>query len=173
MCHNRISAVHNLCIISSLVEHTHIYAENVCIVNRTVHSALIRGNHHHMILINIQISYVQKKSLDKLIGAGNIVKRISRNRIHDSRIMRIEGEEVLHAHLMKFLQHHRAVQGFSSGTLVLSGLVHKGHDDVDTLCFSRRSGNQAFQIRIVVIRRHVIHMTEDGIRDGIVHHIHQ
>ena len=44
-----------------------------------------------MILINVQIIYVHQKCLNELVGAGNIVKGVSGNGIHDSGIVSIEG----------------------------------------------------------------------------------
>ena len=91
MCHNRVSSVHNLRIISSLIEHTHVEPQDICIVDCTVHSTLIWGNNHHVVLIDIEIPDIQEQSFNELIGTGHIVKRVSRNRIHHSRIVCIKG----------------------------------------------------------------------------------
>ena len=54
---------------------------------------------------------------------------------------------------------------------MLSGFIHKRHDDIDSLRLSRRCRDDTLQVRIVVVRRHVIHIAEDGIGHRVIHDI--
>ena len=109
--------------------------------------------------------------LDELVGAGDVVKAVLRDRIHDTWIMCIESDEVLHAHRMKLLEHHRAVEGLTSGTLVLAGLIHERHDDIDALRLAGRRCDDALQITVVIIRGHVVHLAEQAVGLCIVHDV--
>ena len=170
---DRISPVHNLGIVSPLIEHTHIQPQHIGIVDGALHPSLVRRNDHHMVLVDIQVRDILEEGLDELVAAGDIVKGIPRNRVHDPRIMRVEGDEILHSHAVELLQHHRAVQGLPAGSFVLAGLIHKGHDDIDPLRLPGGRRDQPLQIRVMIVRRHMIYMAEDRIGDGVIHDIHK
>ena len=163
MGHDRVTAVDYLRVVTSLIEHTHVDAEHVCVVDRTAHTTLIRRDDHHVVLVNVKVLYMCEDRLDELVGAGNVIEAVLRNRIHDTWIMCIEGDEVLHAHRMKLLEHHRAVKGLTAGALVLTGLIHERHDDIDALRLAGRRCDDALQITVVIVRGHVVHLAEQAV----------
>jgi len=55
MSNDRVAAINNSGVVSSLIEHTHIETENVGIVNGTAHSAFIRADDHHMVAVYLKV----------------------------------------------------------------------------------------------------------------------
>ena len=58
MRNDRITTVYDLCIITSLIEHTHIEPKYICHVNSASHTTFIRADDHHMIGIDRKILYM-------------------------------------------------------------------------------------------------------------------
>lgn len=58
MSYDRVTSVNDTAVITTFVEHTHVYSEYVCKVDSTVCSALIRRDNHKMVSINSDILYV-------------------------------------------------------------------------------------------------------------------
>ena len=58
MSYDRVTSVYDTAVITTLVEHTHVYTEYVCKVDSTVCSTLIRRDNHEMVSINSDILYV-------------------------------------------------------------------------------------------------------------------
>ena len=104
MCNDRITTVHDLCIITSLIEHTHIKTKYVCHIDSTSHTTFIRADDHHMIGIDRQILYMLQQTFDKLVCRRNSFKTIQRDRILYTRIMCIEGDDIVNTHAGKLLQ---------------------------------------------------------------------
>ena len=163
MGHDRVTTVDHLRVVTSLIEHTHIDTEHVCVVDRTAHTTLIRRDDHHVVLVNVEVLNMCEDRLDELVGAGDVIEAVLRNRIHDTWIMCIEGDEVLNAHRMQLLEHHRTVEGLTAGTLVLAGLIHERHDDVDALRLTGGRCDHTLQIAVVVVRGHVVHLAEQAV----------
>ena len=55
MSNDRVTAVYDVRVIASFVEHTHINAKNIGHVNRTAGSALVRADDHQMVGIHADI----------------------------------------------------------------------------------------------------------------------
>ncbi len=87
--------------------------------------------------------------------------------------MGVEGHKVLHTHLVQLLQHQGAVQRLTGGALMLAGLIHEGHNHVDALALSGGGSDQTLEVSIVIVRRHVVYLSEQGIGQRVIHHIHQ
>ena len=58
MCHNRVAPVHNFCIVTPFVEHTHVKPHDVCRVDCAAHAAFVRADNHHMVRIDGQIRHI-------------------------------------------------------------------------------------------------------------------
>ena len=55
-------------VVKTSVVHTHIYAENVCKVDRSAHASFVRADDHEVIIVNMKTFYIIEESLDELIG---------------------------------------------------------------------------------------------------------
>ena len=55
-------------VVKTSVVHTHIYAENVCKVDRSAHASFVRTDDHEVIIVNMKTFYIFEESLDELIG---------------------------------------------------------------------------------------------------------
>ena len=98
MCNNRVLSVYNLCVVTSLVEHSHINTEVVSKVNSSVHSTFIRAYYHHMISIQLQVRSGFEKTFDELICWHEILKTNCRNCILHTWVMCITCNNVLYTH---------------------------------------------------------------------------
>ena len=130
MGHNRVAAVDDLRVVAALVEHADVHAENVRNIDCAVHCALVRADNHQVILVRLHIRNVQEAGLDELVGRHEVVKAGERGRILDARVMCVEGDEVLDAHVREFGQHVGAVQRLPLGSSVLTALVEEGHNHI-------------------------------------------
>ena len=93
-----------------------------------------------------------QKTLNKLIGRLNCFKTMQRDRILDTRIMRIKGDDVVNTHAYKLLQCDGTVQGFTGSTLMLSAFIKERHDNGDSSGLSANSCNDTLQILIMIVR---------------------
>ena len=82
--------------------------------------------------------------------------------------MGIEGNDVLNTHALQLLQSNRAVQAFPGNTPVLPAAVQTGHDNRHTVGSACHCLNQPLQVRKVVIRRHMVFLTEQIIGQAVV-----
>ena len=87
--------------------------------------------------------------------------------------MCVKGENAVHTHVFQLPQHHRAVQRFACRFPVLPAFVKEGHDDRDPLRLAVAGRDHAFQILIMVIRRHVVFDTVHLIFQRPVAYVHQ
>src|SRR5699024_9617023 len=126
-----VASVDDAGIIASLIEHAHVQPEHVGDVDGTAHTALIGADDHHVIGVDDEVVLVAQQVLDELIGGLYGFKAMQRNRVLNSGIMGVEGDDVFHAHVHQLLQRDGAVKGFSAGALMLSAFIEIGHDHVD------------------------------------------
>ena len=152
MRNDRITSVNNSGIVPALIEHTHVKTQYICHINSTSHTAFIGADYHHMIGINLKILHMLQKTLNKLIGWLNCFKTMQWNRILDTWIMRIKGDDVVNTHVYKLLQCDGTVQGFAGGTLMLSAFIKERHDNGDSSGLSTNSSNDTLQILIMIVR---------------------
>ena len=118
-----IASVYDGGIIPPFIKHTHIHAEVVGDVDGTAHSAFVGADHHQMIAVDGKIRFAAQKSFDKLISRLHCFKAVQGNRILHPGVVGVEGDDVFHSHAYQLLQRIGAVQGFSSGTLMLAALI--------------------------------------------------
>ena len=133
MGHDGVLAVDYGRVVTALIKHSHIDAENVGEINGTVHCSFVRAYHHQALLIDDQFRLCPKKGFHELVRRIEVVETVQRNRILDSRVMGIEGKNIGDAHVDQFLKRQGAVQGFALRTLVLAALIQERHDDIDTV----------------------------------------
>ena len=126
-----------------------------------------------MIGIDAQILLIAEQVFDELVRRPYRLESVERDRVLHPRIVGIKGDNILNAHLHKFLQSDGAVEGFPAGTLVLPAFIKERHDHVDPSGFSSYRGDDALQILIVVIRGHVIFVSAEGIGQAVVHNINE
>ena len=85
--------------------------------------------------------------------------------------MSVERDDLGYAHRNEFLQHLSAVQRFARVAAMLTSAVKAGHHDRDRLRLAARSGYDAFEIGIMIVRRHMVLEPEHIVSDRIVAHI--
>ena len=168
-----ISAINNSCIITALVEHTHIKTEYVGHVNSTSHTTFIWADDHHVVGIKLQIVHVAEQTLDKLIGRLYCFETMQRNRILHTWIMCIKGDDIINTHMNQLLQCKCTVKGFTGCSLVLAAFVEEGHDHSDPSCLTTDCSNDTLQILIVVIRGHVVFTSAERIGQAVIGNINE
>ena len=114
MLNYRVSAVNNLCEISSFIEHAKINAELSRKINASLHCAFVGRNNHKVIFINLKIINVVYDGFNHLVCGHNILKRFVRNCVLNSLIVRIEGDDIFNTEVYKLLQSHCAVERFAA-----------------------------------------------------------
>ena len=97
-----------------------------------------------MLLVDQKVCFRVEKRTDKLIGRSEVVKTAQRLCVLHPGIMGIKGDKIRNAHIAQFLNGVSAVKGFPAVSLMLAPLVQKGHDHIDSVCFSVDSGNNTF-----------------------------
>ena len=63
-----------------------------------------------MLTVYLNVIYVGEQCLDKLVSRLYSLKTMQWNRILDTRIMRIKGDDIVHTHRYQLLQSQCAVQ---------------------------------------------------------------
>ena len=86
-------------------------------------------------------------------------------------VMSIEGDDIFYAHIDQFLQCRCTVKRFTSDTFALTAFIKVWHDNVDSAGFAANSSDRTLQILEVVVRRHHIGVSADGIIDAVVTNI--
>ena len=76
MSYDGVLAIYHCGIITSLIEHAHINAQNIGKIYGSGHSTLIRTDDHEMIIVNLEIVNVLYQSFQELIGWEKVVKTI-------------------------------------------------------------------------------------------------
>ena len=110
MRYDRISSIDNLGVVAAFVKHANIKTKYIGEVNSTVGTTLVRADDHHMVTVNPQIFFYTQKTLDKLVCWRNGLKAVQRDRILYARVMRVKGDNIIHAHIDEFLKSDCAVQ---------------------------------------------------------------
>ena len=71
----------------------------------------------------------------------------------------IKGDDIVNAHIAQFLKRQCTVERFSGGTLMLAALIEERHNDSDSSGLSSAGCDDTLQILIMIVRRHVIHIS--------------
>ena len=172
VCYDRVMSVDDLGIVTTLVEHTHRYAQHRSVVHVPVQSTLVRTDDHKLVRCCLEMRDRLEHCLQHLIGRHHVVKAHQRNGIVYAGVVCIYSQNVGHAHLIQFLQCTGTVQRFAVVPAVLTAAVQDRHDHVDTVCLTAGCLNQTLQILIVVVRRHCVHLIVHLIFYVVVSYVH-
>ena len=85
-----------------------------------------------------------------------------------SGIMSVKGDDVTDTHILKFLKHNCAVEGFSAGFSVLSSAVKHGHNNGDSCRFATSGTDDALQVSKMLVRTKGHFLTKEVISDAVV-----
>ena len=173
MGNDRVASVNDGRVVAAFVEHTHVNTEVVCHVDSTAHTALIRADDHQMILVELHIRCIAQDVFDELVSRLDGFKSMQRNRVLDTRVVSVEGDDVFYAHSSQLLQTKCAVERLSSRSLVLAALIQEWHNDIDSAGFSTDGCDDTLQILEVVVRRHVVGVAAQRIGQAVVADIEQ
>ena len=173
MGNDRVASINDGRVVAAFVEHTHVNTEVVCHVDRTAHTALIRADDHQMILVELHIRCIAQDVFDELVSRLDGFKSMQRNRVLDTRVVSVEGDDVFYAHSSQLLQTKCAVERLSSRSLVLAALIQEWHNDIDSAGFSTDGCDDTLQILEVVVRRHVVGVAAQRIGQAVVADIEQ
>ena len=173
MGNDRVASVNDGRVVAAFVEHTHVNTEVVCHVDSTAHTALIRADDHQMILVELHIRCIAQGVFDELVSRLDGFKSMQRNRVLDTRVVSVEGDDVFYAHSSQLLQTKCAVERLSSRSLVLAALIQEWHNDIDSAGFSTDGCDDTLQILEVVVRRHVVGVAAQRIGQAVVADIEQ
>ena len=173
MSDNRVLPVYNSGIVTALVEHTQLEAQDIRKVDGALHCALIRTHDHRRILAHLQVRNCADECLEKLVGWHEGIKAREGNCVLNPRIMSVKGDDVRYTHPCELLERNRTVQRFSLCPPVLPSSVQKRHDNRDPLCLSVSSRDDPLEIGIVVIRGHIICFSAHLVLNAAVQNIDQ
>ena len=152
MSDDRVCTVYDVAVITTFVEHTHIYAKYACKEYSTACSTLIRADDHQMVIVDLDVIYAVQDAFYELVSRLNGIESVKRDRILYTRIMCIEGDDVVNTHADQLLKCQCAVHGLTCSTSVLTALIQERHDNSDSSCFTICCSDHTFQILIVIIR---------------------
>ena len=170
----RILAVYYPGIIPSLIEHTCIYTQNVGKIDWPVKCSLIRWYHNQMLLIDYHILFMVKQSIDEGSRRCIVIKAVKRYCICHSRVMSIEGNEIIHSHVVEFLKHEGTVKWLSGApwcSSMLSSLIQERHNNIHSLSLTGSCCDHTFKVLIMIIRAHMIDTVIHSVGNGAVGYI--
>ena len=166
-----IASVHHGGIVAPLVEQTHVDAQHRAVEDVAVDRSLIGADDHQMIAVDLQIALPAEQRLENLIAGLYAVKADQGDGVLHARVVRIEGDDVAHAHLLQLLQRQGAVQAFAAGAAMLAALIEHGHDDVDALGAAADGRDDALEVLIVIVGGHghftPIHLISDVVSSDV------
>ena len=165
---NGVAAVDNAAVIAALVEHAQVAAQHAGIIHIAVHGALIGGNDHEMILIEVDVGHMVQQAFQHLIGGHNVVETHGGHGVHDAGVMGVKGDDVLDADRAQLLQGEGAVQTLAADAAMLAAAVQAGHDHADAMGTAGDSLNNAHQVLEVVVRGEVVLIPEELVGDAVV-----
>ena len=151
---DRVAPVHHAGVIAALIEHAQVDAHGRAVIDIAANRALVRGDDHHVVLVDLQVVIGRAHGLEHLIGRHDALKAVERDRVLHARVVRIEGDDVGDAHGDQLLKHQRAVHGLTRGAAMLASLVEHRHDDVDALRLPTDRRDDALEVSVVLVRRH-------------------
>ena len=168
---DRVASIDDRRVVVALEEHAHVDAENVRHVDRAAHAALVRAHDHEVLVIDLQVVCAAEDILDELIGRGDRLEAVHRDRVLYTGIVRIKCNDIRDAELRELLKRVRAVHRLAAVLLDLASLVEIGHDDIDAAGLLAGSGDHALKVCKMVIRGHDVLEAVHFIGDGVVHDI--
>ena len=105
-----------------------------------------------MILVDLDVLFVAKNVLDELICWTHRLKAGQRDRVLNTRVVRVECDNIIHAECFELLKDICAVERLASASNLLSAFVEIRHDDIDSVGFSAGGSDDALEIRKREIR---------------------
>jgi len=87
--------------------------------------------------------------------------------------MCIEGDDVIDPHVYQLLKSDGTVEGFAGSSLVLAALIEERHDNRDPAGLTAYRSDDPLKILEMIIGRHVVLMSAEGIGLSIVQHINK
>lgn len=169
--YDRISAVDYVCVVATFVEHTEVKTENGRIVDVSADCAFVGSNAHKAVLVEFDVGEMFGQGFQHLIGREIVVESHKRNRIHNSRIVCVESDEVGDSHLLEFLKHNRAIERFTAGTTMLSARVKHRHNHGDTIRFCVCGADDTFEVREMLVGSHRDLLSEEVVSDAVIHRV--
>ena len=163
VCNDGVTAVDDSGVVASLVEHTEVETQDGGVVHAAGQTAFIGRNDHRVAVEQIDLGFLLDECLDHLVRGTDAVKAGQRNRILNTGVMCIKGDDVGNAHRDEFLQAHCTVEGFACRALVLSAFVQHRHDDGNSSCLTADSTDDTLQICEMVVGRHGNLLTVHGV----------
>ena len=171
VCLDGILAVHDLGVVTALVEHADVNTHHRGIVHTTAHSTLIGRNDHQIVLIHGKIGITANQRLNELVGGAHIVKAAKGHGILHTGIVCIKGDDVLHTHSLQLLQHQCTVKRLASGALVLTPLIQHGHDHRYAARLACNGSDHTLEIGKMIVRAHgyllTVHFVGHTVIEGI------
>ena len=168
-----IGSVYDPGIIPALVKHADVHTKKRGQENYPLGSTFVRSNEHHVIAVNRQIFILCQQRLCKLKRRRNIIHPHQRHYVLHTGIMHIEGKQRMHTHAFQFPKHRCAVQRFPGRFAMLPAFIKEGHNDGYPFRSAVARGNNAFQILVVIIRRHPVEHAGHLICQGRIAYIKQ
>ena len=171
MRYDRIAPVDDRRVVAPLIEHAHIDAENVGYIDRASHASLVRADGHEMILVDLDVLLVAKNVLDELICRTHRLKAGQRDRVLNTRVVRVECDNIIHAECFELLKDICAVERLASASNLLSAFVEIRHDDIDPVSFSAGGSDDALEILKMIVRRHDIIKTAHLVCERVIAYV--
>lgn len=163
-----IPAIDHPGIVSALVEHTQVAAQNAGEIHIPVNGAFIGGDDNEIILVKTQVGHMVQQGFQHLIGGHHVVEAHQGHGVHQPGVMGIEGDNIGNAHALQLLEGNGAVQTLPSHPAVLPSAVEGGHDDGHPVGTARHRLNQTLQVGKMIVRGHMVFVTEQIIGQGVV-----
>ena len=107
MCNNGIAAINHAGVVTALIEHTQIAAQNTGEIHITVQRTFIGADDHEVVLIEGQVRHISQQSLQNLISGHDVIKAHQGNRVHQAGVMGIKGNDILWGYLKPSYPHKR------------------------------------------------------------------
>ena len=149
-----VAAVDDAGIVAAFVEQAQVKAQDGGVENVAVDGAFIRGDDHHVLLVDPQGFIPLEERLEDLVTGHNAFKTGGGDGVLDPGIVGVEGDDIADPHILQFLQRHGAVQALTGGTAVLPAFIQHGHDDRDPLGLAAHGGDDPLQVGKMFVRAH-------------------
>ena len=166
-----VASVDDAGVVAALIEHTEVQPQHGSVVNIPAYGAFVRRDAHEAVLVQLDVGETLGERFQHLIGGEIVVEAHHGHGVLHSGIVRVEGDDVAHAHVVELVEHKRAVQRLSARPSVLPALVEHGHDHGDALGFAVRGADDALEIRKMLVGSHRDLLAVEVVGDAVVRHI--
>ena len=108
-----------------------------------------------MLIVYRHIRITIKDLTDELIGGIEIIKAVDRNRILNTAVVCVKGNDRLNTHLCQLLKCLCTVQRLICHTDILTSLIQIRHDNCDPSWRTATCHDNSLQIHKMIVRRHL------------------